>query len=461
MDSSKNDRDSVTSPQLAARLGVFDATMIVMGGIVGSGIFINPYVVARQVHTPALILGAWSIGGIVALVGAFIYAELAARLPRAGGQYAYLREAYHPAVAFLYGWVLLLVIQTGGMAAVAVTFAKYLQTLVRVPISDAWIATFVLVGLAIINCLGVRAGSTVQSTLMVLKILAIAALVFAGAWIARPATSASLWHPVLDRPVSFDLLTAIGAALTPVLFAFGGWQTANFIAPEVREPRRNLPRALVLRRPRRDRLYLAVNYRLPARPRSGGSRRHGHSGDRSDAPRARRIRHAAYRHRHYHFHARLPQPIHSYCAARLFRDGKRRIIFSQCSLARSAPPRPGCCDSAASRRGMVIALSGKYEQILNYVVSMDFIFFGLTATCYFVFRRRDERRAEFPLRPAAGSFFRMPGHPFTTASFIAISWLVVANTIYKYPGNTLIGMVSFWPVYPSITSGMRRSKLSH
>src|SRR6266542_6946262 len=99
--------------------------MIVMGGIIGAGIFINPAIVARQVHTPALILGAWLVGGIIALLGAVVYAELASRRPYVGGQYAYLREAYHPAVAFLYGWALLLVIQTGGMAAVAVTFARY------------------------------------------------------------------------------------------------------------------------------------------------------------------------------------------------------------------------------------------------------------------------------------------------------------------------------------------------
>ena len=103
-------------PSLARKLGLFDATMIVMGGIVGAGIFINPYVVAQQVHTPVLILGAWLVGGLIALAGAFIYAELAARLPQVGGQYAYLREAYHPIVAFLYGWTLLLVVQTGGMA---------------------------------------------------------------------------------------------------------------------------------------------------------------------------------------------------------------------------------------------------------------------------------------------------------------------------------------------------------
>jgi APA family basic amino acid/polyamine antiporter len=112
---------------LVRRLGVFDATMIVMGGIVGSGIFINPYVVAQAVHTPVLILGCWLFGGLVALAGGFIWAELAVLRPDLNGQYAYLREAYHPAVAFGYGWGLLLVIQSGGMAAVAVTCAHYMR----------------------------------------------------------------------------------------------------------------------------------------------------------------------------------------------------------------------------------------------------------------------------------------------------------------------------------------------
>src|ERR1051326_835685 len=122
--------------QLARRLGLFDATMIVMGGIIGSGIFMNPSVVARQVHTPFLILAAWAFGGLIALLGAFIYAELAARRPHVGGQYSYIREAYHPAAAFVYGWALLLVIQTGGMAAVAITFARYFVELTHAPAPD-------------------------------------------------------------------------------------------------------------------------------------------------------------------------------------------------------------------------------------------------------------------------------------------------------------------------------------
>lgn len=114
----------VTTPKLVRRIGFFDATMVIMGGIVGAGIFINGYVVARQVHTSTLIIGAWLVGGVLALLGGFVWAELADRMPDVGGQYAYLRQAYHPAVAFLYGWVLLLVIQTGGMAAVTVTFVR-------------------------------------------------------------------------------------------------------------------------------------------------------------------------------------------------------------------------------------------------------------------------------------------------------------------------------------------------
>ena len=175
------------SPGLARRLGLFDATMVVMGGIVGSGIFMNPYVVARQVHSPALILGVWVLGGAIALAGAFVYAELSARRPQVGGQYAYIREAYHPLLAFIYGWALLLVTQTGGMAAVAVTFARYFRELAPVPLPEWLIAAMTLGVLTLINCLGVKAGSTTQSALMVMKIVAIVGLIGCGLFLGgRP-----------------------------------------------------------------------------------------------------------------------------------------------------------------------------------------------------------------------------------------------------------------------------------
>ena len=232
--------------------------MIVMGGIVGAGIFINPYVVAQQVHTSLLILGVWIIGGIVAMLGAFVYAELAARRPAVGGQYAYLREAFHPVVGFLYGWVLLLVIQTGGMAAVTVTFARYLLELTGWTISERLIVVVTIVALTVINCMGVKLGSRMQSVLMLLKIGAIAGLIGAGLFLVH--SQHPLLHPTLDRPPSLELLTAVGAAMVPVLFAFGGWQTTNFIAEEIKDPRRNLSRALVLGVAGVIILYVGVNF---------------------------------------------------------------------------------------------------------------------------------------------------------------------------------------------------------
>ena len=412
--------------------------MVVMGGIVGVGIFINPYVVAQQVHTPALILGAWLLGGLIALAGAFIYAELAARMPRIGGQYAYLREAYHPAVAFLYGWVLLLVIQTGGMAAVAVTFARYFIELTRLHVADGVIATLALALFTVINCFGVRAGSTVQSALMVMKILVIAALVACGWWFIR--APAMTWRPVLDRPASFDLVTAVGAAMVPVLFAYGGWQTANFIAEEVREPRKNLPRGLVLGVLGVIALYLAVNFicvralgpaALAQTTTPVSSVMRLALDERGATLIAAGIAVSAL--------GFLSQSILT--APRVYFAMAEDGLFFQ-SVAR-INPRTHVPVAAILLQGaltVVIALSRRYEQILNFVVSMDFLFFGLTATCLFVFRRRER---EFKGSGAAGGEtggFRVPGHPITTFLFIAASWLTVANTIYKYPGNTAVGM---------------------
>src|SRR6476620_440380 len=163
--------------QTPRQLGLFDGIMLVMGGIIGAGIFANPSEVAHRVHTPFLILGVWVLGGLLALAGAFIWAELATRLPGAGGQYLYLREAYQPSVAFIYGWILLLVTQTGGMAAVAVTFSRYYREITGLSVGDGPIAAATLLGLTVINCFGVRAGSNVQSALMLLKATAIAAMV--------------------------------------------------------------------------------------------------------------------------------------------------------------------------------------------------------------------------------------------------------------------------------------------
>src|SRR5438270_4137752 len=178
------DRSAHPEPQgdgpvaLARRLGVFDATMIVMGGIIGGGIFVNTAEVARRTEFAVSSNAAWATGGVIALIGAFVYAELAARRPAVGGQYAYLRDAYHPLVAFLYGWTLLLVVQTGGMAAAGMIFGRYARELLGITTPEAVIAVVTLLVLTAINCVGVKAGSNVQSFLMVVKLIAIATLIW-------------------------------------------------------------------------------------------------------------------------------------------------------------------------------------------------------------------------------------------------------------------------------------------
>src|SRR6266699_920956 len=207
----------VDAPRPRRQLGLFDATMIVMCGIVGAGIFANPSEVAHRVHTPFLILGVWVLGGLIAMCGAFIWAELATRLPAAaGGQYVYLRETYHPAIAFMYGWGLLLITQTGGMAAVAVIFASYFRELMGANWNDSVVAGVTLLVLTGINCLGARAGSNVQSGLMLLKIGAIAALVIIGFAVGGGSFKSG---PLLAQPVSLGLLKSVGAAMVPIAFA--------------------------------------------------------------------------------------------------------------------------------------------------------------------------------------------------------------------------------------------------
>ncbi|HYU97657.1 MAG TPA: amino acid permease [Pyrinomonadaceae bacterium] len=426
-------------PALARRLGLFDATMIVMGGIIGSGIFINPYVVAQRVTTPFLILFVWGLGGLIALAAAFIWAELAALRPEVGGQYAYLRDAYHPLVAFLYGWGLLLVIQTGGMAAVAVTFARYFLELTNLHLAPGLVAATALASLTVINCLGVRAGGSVQSFLMVLKIIAIVALIAFGLSLIWPNTTASggIGAVAGGFPPSLSFLTTLGAAMVPVLFAYGGWQTASFVSGEIREPRKNLPRALIIGVSGVVLLYLAVNFVCV---RVLGVE--GLANTKTPASDVMRLALGPFGAQAiaagiaistlgFLSQGMLTAPRVYFAMAE---DG---LFFKSVGKLHPKTHVPILAIALQGLLAIAITLWGKYEQILNYVVSVDFIFFGATALCVFVFRRRT--KATNASRSAT-RITTIPGHPVTTALFVAICWLVVINTIYRYPGNTLIGL---------------------
>ena len=413
-------------PGLVARIGLFEATLVVMGGIVGSGIFVNPSVVAQHVHSAPLILGAWVVGGVVALVGAFIYAELSERMPAVGGQYAYLREAFHPLVAFLCGWALLLVINAGGVAAVAVTFARYALELTGAPIGETALAIVTIVGLAAINCLGVRSGSLVQGVLMVLKVGALAALIVLGWLFHRPPPSAMAAPP--------DGLLAFGGAMVPVLFAYGGWQTTCFIASEVRDPRRTMPRALVAGVVTVIVLYVGVSWVCLAglgpaglaateTPASALMRRT--LGQRGATFIALGI---AISTLGFLSQSLLTMPRVYFAMAT---DG---LFFRSVARVSRRTHAPVVAILVLAATSTAVALSGRYDQILGYVVFADWVFFGLSAASLFVLRRRriggDLSAIRFPV----------PGHPWTTGGFVLVSALVVLSTVRAYPTNTAIGL---------------------
>lgn len=418
---------------LARQLGLFGTTMAVMGGIIGAGIFINPYLVADRVHTSTLILSAWIAGGVIALLGGFIYAELADHLPVVGGQYAYLREALHPAVAFLYGWVLLLVIQTGGMAAVAVTFANYFLQLTGWPVGVSVVAAVALGLLTIINYLGVRAGSRVQSLMTLIAIAAIGMLEFFS--FLRGGPSQVSWHPVLGQPVSMNLMLTFGTAMTPVLFAYGGWQTTSFLAGEVREPRKTLPRAMVLGVIGVIVVYTSVNYvyvrslgpaGLAATMTPASSVMRMLLGPRGASLIAAGIAFSAFG---YLGQSMLTAPRVYFAMA------EDRVFFRGVAWIDPRTRVPVIAILLQGIWAIVIALTGTYAQVVNYVVAMDSIFFGLTAMCLFFLRRRATAEG------AAAMHYRVPGHPWTTLVFIAAEWIVVASTFAHDPRHACIGLV--------------------
>ncbi len=427
---------------LARRLNAFDATMLVMGGIIGSGIFINPYVVARTVHAPALILGVWAAGGLVALIGAFIYAELAALRPEVGGQYAYLRDAWHPSVAFLYGWALLLVVQSGGMAAVAVTFSKYTLELTGVAMPEWLLASGTLAILTIINCFGVRSGTNTQTLLMLLKLAAIAMLIVAGSAIGGSAPAATAPQSIGLKPDATWM--TILAAMTPVMFAYGGWQTASFMSGELKNPRRDLAVGLLAGVAGVIAVYLGVNYvclrvlgpeGLAATTTPASTVMRAVMGDRGATLIAAGI---AVSTLGFLSQGMLTAPRVYYAMAE---DG---VFFKAVGKVHPKTRVPVVAIVLQGVVAIVIALSGTYEQILNYVVSVDFIFFGLTGLSLFVFRRR-----------LASAGFRTPLHPVSTAIFVGACWLVVIGTFVKEPKNSLVGLLI---LAAGIPFGLRRRR---
>jgi APA family basic amino acid/polyamine antiporter len=415
-------------------LGPFDATMVVIGGIIGSGIFINPYIVAQRLDTPALVLAAWAAGGAIALAGAYSYAELGALFPRAGGQYVYLRDAYHPVAGFLYGWALLALIESGAIAAVAITFASYALRLVgRADIAPVPLAVGAVVILSIVNYFGVKPGSRVLNVFVVLKVAALAVLIVAGAI----APGAPGWWTATRDTTPGGLATAVsfGAALIPILFAYGGWQNANYVAEEIDNPRRNLPLSLLTGTLTVVVIYVLVNAvyiralgleGLAATTTPASSAAAGLFGSWGDVFVTAAIAISTFG----FLDLAILAPTRVYYA--MAADG----LFLP-GLAKLHPiyRTPWLAIVIQSTWSCILAATGSYERLLNYVVFADWIFFGLTVGTVIVFRRT------YPLSRRPPNAYRAPGYPIVQVLFVIVSAAVVLSVVLADPASALRGVL--------------------
>jgi basic amino acid/polyamine antiporter, APA family len=414
----------------APTLGLFSATMMVVGGIIGSGIFLNPAIVAARVGTGGLTLATWVTGGVIALIGSLVFAELGAWRPVAGGGYVYLRDGYGRLPAFLYAWTLLLVIATGAIAAVAVTFASYASALLGWdPATRVPLAVGAIVALSAVNYMGVKPGSITQNILTVLKLGALGFLIVAG--LSGPAVA----HAASPAPSEGGNLTlTLGAALVPVLFAFGGWQQTNFVAEELIDPERNLPRALVAGVCIVVLVYLLAN--LAYLRTLGITALAQSTAPAADAMRTR-------------FGAAGSTLIAAGIAVssfgflnlvilvspRVYRTMARDGLFFP-SLARLHPRyrTPTAAILFQGAWAILLTLTGRYGDLLDYVVFGDWIFFGSTAATLFVFRARARSGLE-----GGDTRFRMPGYPWAPLIFVLAAGYVVLGSVTSNPGNAVKG----------------------
>lgn len=419
----------------ARRLGLFSATMVVIGGIIGSGIFLNPSIVAQRVGTPGLTIFSWALGGVIAVLGAFCYAELGNRMPRVGGGYAYLRDGFGPLPAFLYGWALLLLMSTGAIAAVAVTFARYAAPFLgwgeraTVPL-----AVGAIVALSAVNYVGVKPGAVTQNVFTVLKLAALAVLIAAGLG-SDIVVASSAAAPAIAAPSGAGrTFVAVGAALVPILFAYGGWQQSNFIAEEMVDAERTLPRAILLGTAAVVTVYVLANLAY--------LRTLGVNGLAASVAPAADVM------------AAVVGPV----GAKLIAAGIAASTFGFLNLVILVTPRvyqamaadgvflpqlaalhprfrtPTPAIVLQGAWAIVLTLSGTYGQLLDYVVFGDWIFFGLTAATLLVYRARERKAGA-----TSGPGFRAPLYPLTPVLFALAAVYVVASSVASNPKNAAVG----------------------
>ena len=417
-------------PDLAAELTTRDAALLTVGGVVGTGIFLTTSDMARALPHPALIELAWIAAGLLTLAGAVTYAELGAMFPRAGGIYHFLREAYGPFPAFLYGWTSFLVLMSGGIAAIAAGFAEYASASVPLPPKGMAIAAIVL--LTAVNHRGVRQGAATQNVLTLVKALALAALI--GFGLTAPSRA-------LDAPTGAISAGSFGVAMIAALWTYDGWYGVTFSAGELRTPGRSLPRGMIGGILAVIVLYVLVNVvylRALPLPELAATTRVGEAAMAAlFGPGAARWLAAAIMVSAFGclastilYSSRVYVPMAA--------DG---LFFRPLATIHPRWRTPVPSLWAQSLWSVVLVLSGTYEQLYTCVTFTVVLFQVATGAAIFVLRRT---RPETP-RP-----YRAFGYPLVPGIFVAASFVLAANTLLERHRESLFGLLLIglgWPAY--------------
>jgi basic amino acid/polyamine antiporter, APA family len=443
--------------RLVRGLTAFDTTALVVGTVIGTGVFLKAAVMAQVVATPALVLAAWVAAGLLSLAGALAYAELGAMLPEAGGEYVYLRESYGSAAAFLFGWQRFVVGGSASVASIASGFAIFLAAFV--PLGDAWlrrdvtalgqsfewqfgprqlVAVAAIVLLSAVNCFTVAIGGRVQSTLTVLKVGGIAFVVLGIFFFGRGADWSHLRSPAGAH--AWSGFAAFGTAMLAALWPYDGWNNMPMAAGEVKDPGRNIPRALVGGVLIVMAIYCVANlayfYALPVdEVASSNSTLHraalpvaskaattflGEYGGKLVAI-AFVVSALGALNGSILSNARVPFAM--------ARDGYFAARLAELHPATRVPVRVIVVQAVWSS---LLAVSGSYDQLTDCLIFASWIFYGLTTSAVFVLRRR---------RPDAPRPYRTLGYPLVPALFLLVAGWLVVNTALERPIESVTGIV--------------------
>ncbi|MEM9835213.1 MAG: amino acid permease [Bacteroidota bacterium] len=417
-------------PQLQRKISLFGLTMIAVGSCIGAGIFVTPGGIAQEIPHAGFFLIVWLLGGLVALTGALTFAELGGMFPKAGGVYVFLREAYGERTAFLYGWSTLLIVNTGSMAALALAFAHYLSILLPLTANQQLLAAIgLLVVLTFINIRGVEHSQRLTSGFTVVKLLCIGGIIFFAFLFAAPDRGSQVWSLTAhDLP---NVASALLAGLVGVLWAFGGWHHASYLAGESIHPQRTVPRAMLLGAGIVTGTYILVNfaYLLLLSPNELAA------SSRVAADAVATIWPAGGQ------WVALIISISIAGTIAIYTMSAPRIYFAMASdgnffsaLAKLHPTFRTPANAMilqAVWAALLILFWGTIESLYAYVTFIDIAFMCLGGLSLFLFRQRI---------PAASRPYRVWGFPVVPAIFIGITAAFVLNTVFVKPLEALVGL---------------------